>query len=70
MEPTGIEPVTSCLQSPSEGGRMWVACGSMQAIQPISEGAAGLDESHPGRQGFHEASKLQRPHSVPSAERY
>jgi hypothetical protein len=33
VEPTGIEPVTSCLQSPREVGSLRIGCGSVQAIR-------------------------------------
>jgi hypothetical protein len=48
MEPTGIEPVTSCLQSPSDGGRLRVMCRAQRANAPPRLDSADLCGSDPG----------------------
>src|SRR5438876_4903970 len=60
MEPAGIEPATSCLQSPSGSGRLRVGCGSRPETLPIPDAAAGLAGSNPGGRGVHQASSQQR----------
>ena len=56
MEPAGIEPATSCLQSPSERGRLWVASGSLSMNSRFLGGSADLRGCDPGARGFHKAS--------------
>jgi hypothetical protein len=48
MEPTGIEPVTSCLQSAREGGRLRVGCGYLAVDAALSPRFADLPGSDPG----------------------
>ena len=60
MEPAGIQPATSCLQSPSGSGRLRVGCGSRPETLPIPDAAAGLAGSNPGGRGVHQASSQQR----------
>ena len=59
MEPTGIEPVTSCLQRARESGRLRIGSGCLRVapeFQPRSAGGCGSD---PGVCGFHKASRRE-----------
>ena len=55
MEPTGIEPVTSCLQSSSESGRLRLGSGSRRRNQRFLGGSRGS--------GWVESGRLRLPSS-------
>jgi hypothetical protein len=56
VEPTGTEPVTSCLQSPRESGRLCARSGFRPENRPIADAAKRLAGSDPRGWGFHKAS--------------
>ena len=49
VELTGIEPVTSCLQSPSEGGRLRVESRAEVMTGEVPDDREGLGGWNPGR---------------------